>query len=86
MTILASNAVADSYEEYTPLAYSCQGAVFAVPCDWVWQPDGQWLAISCRENQDILSGIWLAELETGKLLKTTLPDNAQIRGWANPQP
>ncbi len=55
-------------------------------CDWAWQPDGQWLAISCREHQDILSGIWLAELETGKLLKTNLSDNAEIRGWVNTQP
>jgi Tol biopolymer transport system component len=55
-------------------------------CDWAWQPDGQWLAISCREHSETLSGIWLAELETGKLLKTNLPDDAQIRGWVNPQP
>jgi hypothetical protein len=55
-------------------------------CDWAWQPDGQWLAISCREHPEILSGIWLAELETGKLLKTNLSDDAQIRGWVNPQP
>lgn len=55
-------------------------------CDWAWQPDGQWLAISCREHPEILSGIWLAELETGKLLKTNLSDDAQIRGWVSPQP
>ena len=55
-------------------------------CNWAWQPDGQWLAISCREHPEILSGIWLAEIETGKLLKTNLPDNAQIRGWVNPPP
>ncbi len=55
-------------------------------CDWAWQPDGQWLAISCREHPEILSGIWLAELDTGKLLKTNLPDDAQIRGWVKPQP
>jgi Tol biopolymer transport system component len=53
-------------------------------CDWAWQPDRQWLAISCREHPEILSGIWLAELETGKLLKTNLPDDAQIRDWVNP--
>jgi Tol biopolymer transport system component len=55
-------------------------------CNWAWQPDGQWLAISCRESPEVLSGIWLAELETGRLLKTNLPDDAQIRGWVNPQP
>jgi Tol biopolymer transport system component len=54
-------------------------------CGWAWQPDGQWLAISCRD-QDLLPGIWLIELETGKLLQTDLPDDAQIRGWVNPQP
>jgi hypothetical protein len=53
-------------------------------CDWAWQPDGQWLAISCREHPEILSGIWLAELDTGRLLKTNLPDAAQIRDWVNP--
>ncbi len=55
-------------------------------CDWAWQPDGQWLAISCREHPEILSGIWLAELDTGKLLKTDLPDDVQIRDWVRPQP
>ena len=54
-------------------------------CDWAWQPDGQWLAFQCDDTK-VGSGIWLAELETGKLLKTNLPDDAQIRGWVNPQP
>ena len=55
-------------------------------CGWAWQPDGRWLAISCREHQDLLSGIWLAELEAGQLLKTDLPDSAQVQGWVNPEP
>jgi hypothetical protein len=54
-------------------------------CHWAWQPDGLWFAISCSDPE-FGPGIWLAKLETGKLLKTNLPDDAQIRGWVNPQP
>jgi Tol biopolymer transport system component len=54
-------------------------------CRWIWRPDGQWLAFQC-DDTNVGSGIWLAELDTGKLLKTNLPDDAQIRGWVSPQP
>jgi Tol biopolymer transport system component len=57
-------------------------------CPWVWSPDENWLAFNCVNAVDaaLNNGIWLAELETGKLLKTNLPDDAEIRGWMNPQP
>ncbi len=54
-------------------------------CRWIWRPDGQWLAFQCDDTK-VGSGIWLIELETGKLLKTNLPDDAQIHDWVNPQP
>jgi hypothetical protein len=57
-------------------------------CSWVWSPDENWLAFNCVNavNTTLNEGIWLIELETGQLLKTNLPDDAQIRGWANSQP
>ena len=57
-------------------------------CPRVWSPDEQWLAFNCINAVDtaLNDGIWLADLETGKLLKANLPDNAQIRGWVNLQP
>jgi hypothetical protein len=57
-------------------------------CSRVWSPDENWLAFNCVNAVDaaLNDGIWLAELETGKLLKTNLPDDAQIHDWVNPQP
>lgn len=50
------------------------------PCDWAWQPDGGWLAFNCRHT-DLAPGIWLVEIETGRLLKTNLPPGAEVRDW-----
>jgi hypothetical protein len=51
-------------------------------CSWSWRPDGQWLAFTC-DDPKLAPGIWLVEIETGKIVKADLSSGVKLIGWAN---
>jgi hypothetical protein len=76
--VWVANADAENAHLLTDVFNSIDGE-----CPWVWSPDEQWLAFNCINavNSTLNQGVWLAEVSTGRLLKTNLANTAKVRGW-----
>jgi hypothetical protein len=76
--------VADTNGEAGHLLTEVYNSIDSI-CYSAWNPDEQWLAFNCV-NSTIGDGVWLAEASTGRLLRTSLPPDAEVRDWIRLEP